>query len=99
MNTAISRSTNRAGALLLLATLLIPGAVRSAGLELLPGEHICLVGNALGERMQHHNWWETMLHTRFAEQRVVVRREHIEVGRAATPTDPCGSRNGPIRRI
>ncbi|MEP6171932.1 MAG: hypothetical protein ABJ208_24870, partial [Rhodopirellula bahusiensis] len=31
-------------------------------LELRPGDHICLIGNALGERMQHENQFETLLH-------------------------------------
>ncbi|MCA9264045.1 MAG: HEAT repeat domain-containing protein [Planctomycetales bacterium] len=42
-------------------------------LELQPHDHICLVGNALGERMQHHNYWETLLHQRFPEHELVVR--------------------------
>lgn len=42
-------------------------------LELKQGDHICFVGNALGERMQHHNYFETRLHQRFAERELVVR--------------------------
>lgn len=42
-------------------------------LKLDKGEHICLVGNALGEGMQHQNVWETMLHNRFPEKNLVVR--------------------------
>jgi putative membrane-bound dehydrogenase-like protein len=42
-------------------------------LELQRGDHICLVGNALGERMQHHDYWETLLHQRFPEKELVVR--------------------------
>ncbi len=45
----------------------------SAELALKKGDHICLIGNALGERMQHRNWWETLLHQRFASQQLVVR--------------------------
>jgi hypothetical protein len=30
-----------------------------ARLELQPGDHVCLLGNALAERMQHDNHWET----------------------------------------
>ena len=51
-------------------------AIRStdAGeLTLKPGDHICLVGNELGERMQHHNYWEAKLHQRFAKHNLVVR--------------------------
>ena len=42
-------------------------------LELKKGDSICLVGNALGERMQHHNWWETLLHQRFGGLELSVR--------------------------
>lgn len=54
------------------ASLFVP-AVDAQMLELRAGDHICLVGNALGERMQHHNYWETLLHQRFPEHRLVVR--------------------------
>ncbi len=37
------------------------------------GDHICLVGNELGERMQHHNFWETLLHKQFADKELTVR--------------------------
>ena len=45
----------------------------SAELTLAKGDHICLVGNALGERMQHHNYWETLLYQRFPNHELVVR--------------------------
>ncbi|WP_075084046.1 PVC-type heme-binding CxxCH protein [Mariniblastus fucicola] len=45
----------------------------SGVLQLKKGDHICLVGNALGERMQHHNWWETALHSQFPEMNLAVR--------------------------
>ena len=45
----------------------------AAELELKKGDHICLVGNALGERMQHHNYFETLLHSRFPKHELVVR--------------------------
>ncbi len=44
-----------------------------AELKLEKGDHICLVGNALCERMQHHNHWETLLHQRFPKLDLVVR--------------------------
>lgn len=47
--------------------------VAAAELSLKPGDHICLVGNALGERMQHQNYWETLLHQRFPRHQLVVR--------------------------
>jgi putative membrane-bound dehydrogenase-like protein len=49
------------------------GAADGRGLELRKGDHICLVGNELGERMQHHNYWESLLHTRFPDLQLVVR--------------------------
>ncbi|MBW3543752.1 MAG: SGNH/GDSL hydrolase family protein, partial [Planctomycetes bacterium] len=59
----------------LLALLVVfTGRTFAAGvLELRPGDRICLVGNALGERMQHHNYWEALLHRRFPEHELVVR--------------------------
>ena len=45
----------------------------TAELKLQKGDHICLVGNALGERLQHHNYWETMLYQQFPELDLTVR--------------------------
>ena len=44
-----------------------------AGLELQTGDHICLVGSGLGERMQHRNHWEVLLHQLYPEKQLVVR--------------------------
>lgn len=44
-----------------------------ARLELQPGDHVCLIGNALAERMQHDNHWETLLHQRFPKLNLIVR--------------------------
>jgi putative membrane-bound dehydrogenase-like protein len=51
----------------------MPAQCFAGVLELKPGDHICLVGNALGERMQHHNYWETLLHERYPDDQLVVR--------------------------
>ncbi len=56
-----------------LACLLLSNFTLAADLKLQKGDHICLVGNALGERMQVQNEWETLLHTRFPELELVVR--------------------------
>jgi len=53
--------------------ILLTTAPASAELELQSGDRICLFGNALGERMQHHNYWETLLHQRFPDKELVVR--------------------------
>ncbi|MFP6575863.1 MAG: PVC-type heme-binding CxxCH protein [Pirellulaceae bacterium] len=61
---------------LIFASLLLPilsTVISAAEVTLKKGDHICLVGNALGERLQHQNWWETLLHQRFANQQLVVR--------------------------
>ena len=49
------------------------GEKAPAVLNLKKGDHVCLVGNALGERMQHHNWFETLLHQRYADLNLSVR--------------------------
>ena len=58
---------------ILFAVLFFPALSATDVLELRKGEHICLVGNALGERMQHHNYWETLLYQRFPDKELVVR--------------------------
>jgi len=42
-------------------------------LELKAGDHVCIIGNTLADRMQHHGWLETMLQSRFAEYKLVFR--------------------------
>jgi putative heme-binding domain-containing protein len=42
-------------------------------LVLRPGDHICLVGNTLPERMQHDGWLDTYLHSRFPKHDLVIR--------------------------
>ncbi|MGE0757567.1 MAG: PVC-type heme-binding CxxCH protein [Pirellulaceae bacterium] len=55
------------------AILAFPAHCPAAELELRRGDHICLVGNALGERLQHANHWETLLYQRFPDLELVVR--------------------------
>lgn len=47
--------------------------LQAADLELKKGDHICLVGNALGERMQHQNYFETLLHQKYPQLELTVR--------------------------
>ncbi len=42
-------------------------------LQLEKGDHICLVGNELGERMQHQNFFENLLHSEFPQHQLTVR--------------------------
>ncbi|QDU61919.1 GDSL-like Lipase/Acylhydrolase [Planctomycetes bacterium Pan216] len=58
-------------ACLALLTILAPAHAAPVALE--KGDHLCLVGNELGERMQHHNYWEALLYQRFPEKGLVVR--------------------------
>src|SRR5580704_16061474 len=37
------------------------------------GNHICLIGNALPERMQHFGWLETYIHARYPRHELVFR--------------------------
>ena len=53
--------------------LLATPTVWAANLELQKGDHICLIGNALGERMQHHNWWEAQLYLQYPDLQLAVR--------------------------
>ncbi len=45
----------------------------ASGLELKPGDHICIIGNSLAERMQHDGWLETLLYARFPKHNLVIR--------------------------
>jgi lysophospholipase L1-like esterase len=45
----------------------------SPKLELKPGDHVCLIGNTLADRMQHDGWLETLLHARFPQHELVIR--------------------------
>jgi len=53
--------------------LLLAPSCFSAELELKKGDSICLVGNALGERLQHYNHWERDLYQRFPDMELSVR--------------------------
>ncbi|HET6324527.1 MAG TPA: PVC-type heme-binding CxxCH protein, partial [Planctomycetaceae bacterium] len=41
--------------------------------ELNRGDHICLIGNALAERMQHSGWLETLISARYPQHDLVFR--------------------------
>src|SRR5881392_3172805 len=42
-------------------------------LELRPGDHVCIIGNTLADRMQHFGWLETLLHARHPRHELVFR--------------------------
>ena len=42
-------------------------------LQLHQGDHICLIGNTLADRMQHDGWLETYIYSRFSKDDLVIR--------------------------
>ncbi len=56
-----------------LAILLSATLAHAGPLVLKKGDHISLVGNTLAERMQHHGYLETYLHTRFPQHDLAFR--------------------------
>ena len=52
---------------------LLPSLTHAAPLELKKGDHVCIIGNTLAERMQHDGWLETLLHARFPNHDLVLR--------------------------
>ena len=64
---------NRFSSLLLSLLLLAPSVRAADKLELQPGDHIAIVGNALPDRMQHSGWLETLIYQQFPQANLVVR--------------------------
>ncbi len=63
-------------ALLFGAALLTPSVMQAAEgkpLTFHKGDHVVIIGNTLAERMQHFGHFETLLHSRFPQQELVVR--------------------------
>jgi glucose/arabinose dehydrogenase len=56
-----------------LLVLLTASVAQAAPFELKKGDHICIVGNTLAERMQHHGWLETRITARFPDYDLVFR--------------------------
>ena len=48
-------------------------AADEALLQLNQRDHVAIIGNTLADRMQHHGWLETMIHSRFAQHELVFR--------------------------
>ena len=48
-------------------------ALPAAKFDLRPGDHVCIIGNTLADRMQHDGWLETYLHSRFPTHDLTVR--------------------------
>lgn len=52
---------------------LLTATAHGQALELQPNDHICIIGNTLGERQQHYGWLETLLHAQFPQHNLVFR--------------------------
>ncbi len=51
----------------------VSSTVQAQKLELQKGDHICLVGNTLAERMQHVGWLETLIQNQYPQHNLVFR--------------------------
>ena len=50
------------------------GRAQGAGaIEVKEGNHVCIIGNTLADRMQHDGWLETLLQVRFPDKHLVIR--------------------------
>jgi putative heme-binding domain-containing protein len=85
----------RLAALALIVTATVANAAEPAkppsGFELKPNDHICIIGNALAERMNHDGWLETLLYARFPKHNLVIRNlgySGDEVGGFTDHPDP-----------
>ena len=53
---------------------LASGPARAAdNFELRPGDHVCVIGNTLADRMQHSGWLEALLYSRYPNHKLVFR--------------------------
>src|SRR5262249_59937693 len=50
-----------------------PAAAPAAAFDFEKGDHVCLIGDALAERMQHDGWFETLLQERVPDLDLTVR--------------------------
>lgn len=67
-------------------------AQQARSLEVRAGDHLCLIGNTLADRMQHDGWLETYLYSRFPDRDLVVRNlgfsgDEVELSRRIRSKD------------
>src|SRR5262245_32524056 len=51
----------------------VPTYASAAPFELKKGDHVCIIGNTLADRMQHFGWLETLIHARYPRHELVFR--------------------------
>jgi lysophospholipase L1-like esterase len=71
-------------ALLVCLTSVFPIRAAAATLELKPGDHVALIGNALPDRMQHHGWLETLIYAKHPQHNLVFRNLAVAGDEVAT---------------
>src|SRR3954454_24640832 len=49
------------------------GRTAAASFAIQQGDHICIIGNTLAERMQYDGWLESLLQARFPKHELVIR--------------------------
>ncbi|MBS0263441.1 MAG: HEAT repeat domain-containing protein [Planctomycetes bacterium] len=67
-------------------------SLSAAPFELKKGDHICIIGNTLAERMQHAGWMETLIQSRFPQHELVFRNlgysgDEIDLGKRLRSMD------------
>jgi azurin/lysophospholipase L1-like esterase len=67
------RAMSRGGLALALLVLAPAVAPAQAPFAFEKGDHICLIGNSLADRMQHDGWLETLLQSRASDRQLVIR--------------------------
>ncbi len=72
----------------------------SPALELKPGDHIAIIGNALPDRMQHDGWLETLIYAKFPKDDLVFRNLAASGDEVATwhRSENFGSRDEWLRK-
>ena len=70
------------GILVLFAALSL--RLSAQNLNLNPGDHVCLIGHALADRMQHHGWLETLIYARFPKLDLTFRNLAMSGDEVAT---------------
>src|SRR5689334_21040955 len=76
MMTSTAKNVQRTMKILIALVLLVFSGATASGAQMLalkPGDHICYIGNALAERMQHHAWLETFIYGKFPDLDLVCR--------------------------
>ncbi len=73
MPAGLAESIGEQGVVNLVAFLTAPPPPSPAKLELNPGDHIAIIGNALADRMTHDGTLEAMIHKTYSQHDLVIR--------------------------